>query len=159
MTLIFLDSECLCLYNTVSGRFSGGPSTKKVSDPLLGYEVDYPYSPMRSNHWRQAGSKYVALSNPPTVQKFKEFVLSAFAGELLFCGGAGPGTVLRSGGIGPVTSERNWAGGRFRPNSADLNHLMFQLEDAILVSPWSLLRVCWLWICLHQNPMQKIIIE
>lgn len=54
-----------------------------------------------------------------------------------FCGGAGPETVIeiRVRQDIPVTSERVELEGRFRLNSADLNRLMFQLEDAILVSP------------------------
>ncbi|MFN8280134.1 MAG: hypothetical protein U0V49_07605 [Saprospiraceae bacterium] len=138
MTLIFLDTVSVLAQYSIWPILSG-VKYKKVSDPLLGYEVDYPVfnDEIKSIEGRRVKVRgFIVPTNG--YKSSREFVLSALpVKSCYFCGGAGPETVIeiRVRQDIPVTSERVELEGRFRLNSADLNRLMFQLEDAILVSP------------------------
>ncbi len=138
MTLIFLDTVSVLAQYSIWPILSG-VKYKKVSDPLLGYEVDYPVfnDEIKSIEGRRVKVRgFIVPTNG--YKSSREFVLSALpVKSCYFCGGAGPDTVIeiRARQDIPVTSERVELEGRFRLNSADLNRLMFQLEDAILVSP------------------------
>ena len=138
LTLIFLDTVTVLAQYSIWPILSG-VKYKKVSDPLLGYEVDYPVSndEIKSIEGRRVKVRgFIVPTNG--YKSSREFVLSALpVKSCYFCGGAGPETVIeiRARQDIPVTAERVELEGRFRLNSADLNRLMFQLEDAILVSP------------------------
>ncbi len=66
------------------------------------------------------------------------FVLSAFPfASCFFCGAAGPETVIEIYSAKPfrVTSDqRIILNGTLELNRSDLNHLMFKLRDAVLIS-------------------------
>ncbi|MBX7176426.1 MAG: hypothetical protein K1X68_06615 [Saprospiraceae bacterium] len=138
LTLIFLDTVTVLAQYSIWPILSG-VKYKKVSDPLLGYEVDYPVfnDEIKSIEGRRVKVRgFIVPTNG--YKSSREFVLSALpVKSCYFCGGAGPETVIeiRARQDIPVTAERVELEGRFRLNSADLNRLMFQLEDAILVSP------------------------
>ncbi|MEM6299908.1 MAG: hypothetical protein AAF740_14565 [Bacteroidota bacterium] len=66
------------------------------------------------------------------------FILSAFPfASCFFCGAAGPETVIEIYSAKPfkVTSDqRITLSGTLELNRSDLNHLMFKLRDAVLIS-------------------------
>lgn len=107
---------------------------KKIADPNLGFEVDYPIfsTELKSYEGKEIRIKgYIIPTDGYKSQK--EFVFSAFPYKnCFFCGGAGPETVMEV--ISPhginFTSEKIEIKGKLKLNSQDLNRLMFLIVDA-----------------------------
>lgn len=118
-----------------------GVKFKKVEDKILGFEVDYPIFNEEIKSFEGKLIKVRGFIVPTNGYKSsKEFVLSALPVKACyFCGAAGPETVIevRCKEEIPLTSSRVELEGVLRLNSADLNRLMFQLENARLIQIWN----------------------
>jgi len=106
---------------------------KKEYDELLGIKVD---KPLFSKEVKALEGQRIQLKGYiiPTdgFKSHTEFVFSAFPySSCFFCGKAGPETVVEVKALKaiPYTSEPITIEGRLKLNAADINRLMYQLEQ------------------------------
>jgi len=111
---------------------------KKVYDELMGFKVDMP---VFSDSIKDMEGKEITIKGyiVPTegYKSHKEFILSAFPYNMcFFCGGAGPETVMEVESLEGVefSADPIVLKGILRLNDKDINHLMYKLEEATMVS-------------------------
>lgn len=106
-------------------------------DEDLEYDVEYPIfsEKIKASEGKEVEVKgYMIPLEELTGQNF--FVLSAFPYNMcFFCGGAGPETVMEVNTIKeiPFTEEPILIKGKLELNQFDYNHMMYILNDAVLV--------------------------
>ena len=110
---------------------------KKEYDETMGFKID---KPVFSEDIKALDGEMVTVKGfiIPTegYKSHKEFILSAYPYSMcFFCGGAGPETVMEVLTSQPVqyTAESIVLKGKLVLNADDINHLMYALEDAVLV--------------------------
>ena len=110
----------------------------KEYDEFLGFKVD---KPVFSEVVKELEDEMITIEGYIIpVEGYKsqtEFIFSAFPYNMCyFCGGAGPETVMEVTAKQPIeyTAEKIVIKGKFGLNSDDINSLMYQLENAVLVS-------------------------
>lgn len=110
---------------------------KKVYDELMGFKVDMP---VFSDQIIELEGKEITIKGyiVPTegYKSHKEFILSAFPYNMcFFCGGAGPETVMEVESLEGVefSADPIILKGILRLNDKDINHLMYKLEEAVIV--------------------------
>ena len=110
---------------------------KKVYDELMGFKVDMP---VFSDQIVALEGKEITVKGyiVPTegYKSHKEFILSAFPYNMcFFCGGAGPETVMEVVSLEGVefSADPIVLKGILRLNDNDINHLMYKLEEAVII--------------------------
>ena len=105
----------------------------KEYDELMGFKVDVP---VFSDEVLALEGKEVTIQGYIIpVEGYKshsEFIFSAYPYNMcFFCGGAGPETVMEVSAIEPVkyTAEQITIKGKLELNDADINRLMYILND------------------------------
>ena len=118
-------------------RTLGKITFKKVYDELMGFKVDMP---VFSDQINELEGKEITIKGyiVPTegYKSHNEFILSAFPYSMcFFCGGAGPETVMEVESVEGVefSADPIILKGILRLNDKDINHLMYKLEEAVIV--------------------------
>ena len=110
---------------------------KKKFDELMGFKIDVPVfsEPIKKLEGKEVEVKGYIIP-VEGYKSHKEFIFSAFPYNMcFFCGGAGPETVMEVQATEGVeyTAEQVWLKGKLKLNDEDVNHLMYLLEDAVLI--------------------------
>jgi len=110
---------------------------KKEFDEFLGFKIDVPVfaDAVKVLEGQEVEVKGYIIP-VEGYESHTEFIFSAFPYNMcFFCGGAGPETVMEVEASEPIeyTSEQVILKGIIRLNDADINRLMYLLEDATWV--------------------------
>jgi len=109
----------------------------KQYDELMGFKVDVPV--FSKDVEKLDGTEITIKGYIIPVEGYKshtEFVFSAFPYNMcIFCGGAGPETVMEVTALEPVkySTEAIKIKGTLHLNSTDINKLIYSLTDAVQV--------------------------